>query len=635
MTEIFFTFIVSVFFSFLVYWYLKFKYILPIEKKVNFIDKTYIKFQEFSKEISRYNYIPQNLNQFSDFINTILIRFHDFFVNTIIMVFDSDDQAWKLTYSISDEKINFGDKTLFLFSVFNKSVNENDLLFLSDFGVNINTNSFKDALIFPFIAGENKLKKVIFIGLKDNLDFKFILPYIKYMIMHINSFYKMCEKMINIKEENNKLKSELDVMIKELDTAGSRLIKKAKERKALYEIVSKVITEDDVKNGLTAVMSIVARITEANIVTLFVYDESTRSLILNPNVYGFEINKNLDYKISLDNRESILVKSFIEKKPYLINNIDLNNDFMYKFFENTKIKSLIVVPVFVRSDMIGVVQAGSSKENFFTSEHLEFLDIIADELAVIISMINLYERLSKTADELLQMNKIKDEFLATVSHELKTPLTTIKGFVSVMLSGEVGSLTDQQIAFLNIVDQSADRLSSLISNLLDVSKLNSQVEMELSPCNLSEIIRNSISHLYLKAKEKGIIINFNSDKNIPYILGDPHWLTHVSENIISNAIKYSPHNSNVNVNITDRGDVVMVSVEDNGPGIAEDEQKLIFEKFYRGRDVRSIYQGTGLGLAISKSVIEKLGGKIWVESKINKGSKFYFALPKMKGKKEA
>jgi len=278
---------------------------------------------------------------------------------------------------------------------------------------------------------------------------------------------------------------------------------------------------------------------------------------------------------------------------------------------------------------------GSSKENFFTSEHLEFLDVIADELAVIISMINLYERLSKTADELLQMNKIKDEFLATVSHELKTPLTTIKGFVSVMLSGEVGSLTDQQIAFLNIVDQSADRLSSLISNLLDVSKLNSQVEMELSPCNLSEIIRNSISNLYLKAKEKGIIINFNSDKNIPYILGDLHWLTHVSENIISNAIKYSPHNSTVSVNITDRGDVVMVSVEDNGPGIAEDEQKLIFEKFYRCRDVRSTYQGTGLGLAISKSVIEKLGGKIWVESKINKGSKFYFALPKMKGKKEA
>jgi len=554
-------------------------------------------------------------------------------MNTVIMVFDADEENWKLAYSLSDEKITFGEKTGFLFSVFNKCVNENDLLLMSDFGTNIGTNSFKDAAIFPFVVNDDKLKKVIFIGLKDNLDFKFILPYLKYMIMHINFFYKLCEKIMNIKEENLKLKSELDVMIKELDTAGSRLIKKAKERKALYEIVSKVTNEDDVKNGLTAVMGIVARITEADIVGCFLYDENSKSLVLNPNVHGIASGKNIDYKISLDNRESLLVKSFLEKKPYLLNNIDWQDEFLGASQINIKIKSMIAVPVFLRSEMIGVVQAGSSKENFFTLEHLEFLNVIADELAVIISMINLYEKLSKTADELLQMNKIKDEFLATVSHELKTPLTTIKGFISVMLSGEVGALTDQQISFLNIVDQSANRLSSLISNLLDVSKLNSKVEMELSPCNLSEIIRNSISHLSLKAKEKGIVVNFYSDKNIPYILGDIHWLGHVLENLISNAIKYSPKNSKVTISIADRGDVVMVGVEDEGPGIAHDEQKLIFEKFYRGREVRANYQGTGLGLAISKSVIEKLGGKIWVESQLNKGSKFYFALPKMKEKK--
>lgn len=630
MTTIFVILVVSLFFSFIVYWYIKFKYVLPIEKKINFIDESYYKFQEFSRDISKYNYIPENIDQFNDFLNHILIKFHSFFTDTFVFIFETTEGEWKLSWALSNEKIDFGEKWNLLFNIFNKSINENDLILMTDLGATLQTDSFKDAVIFPIILTAEKIDKLIFIGFGKSINSASVLPYVKYISMQLNLFYKLYEKVSNLKKENLKLKSELDTMMKELDMAGSRLIKKARERKALYEIVSKVTYEDDVKKGLSAVLGIVAGITEADMVVCFLYEDSTRSLVLNPNVYGGKLKDIPEYKIPVEDRNSIFVKSFLDKKLFIVDKPDYKDKFFDREKWGIEINSLIVVPIFLRSEMIGVLGAASEKTNFFTSEHLEFLNVIADELAVIISMINLYDRLSKTADELIQMNKIKDDFLSTVSHELKTPLTTIKGFISVLMSGEVGALTDQQISFLSIVDQAATRLGDLISNLLDISRLNNRVEMEMAPCDLKEIVRNAITALALKAKEKNITINFHSDKNISYVLGDAHWLGQVVENILSNAIKYSPEKTKVDISIMDRGDVVTVKIADEGKGIPEDEQKLIFEKFYRGKHTRNDYHGTGLGLYISKSVIEKHNGKIWVESEVGKGSKFYFALPKLK-----
>ena len=632
MTAIIFALVVGLFLSFLVYWYIKFKYLLPVEKKIDFIDKTYARFQDFSREIVKQGYIPQTLEQFNELINHSLIKFHGFFAGTSIMVFDNERGDWLLSYSILEGRLNLGDKTSFLSGVFNKCVNENDLMFIGGFGRQMGTELFNAAALFPFVSKDEKVKKVVFIGIKEETDFSVLMPYLRHLILHINSFYKLYEKIISIKDENIRLKSEVDVMVKELDVAGSRLIKKAKERKALYEIVSRVTDENDVRNGLSAILNIVAKITESDSVGCLFYDENSKSLVLNPQVYGVKLDENARYSISLDNRSSASVKTFLEKKPFITGRASAEKNALKEYVEIFEAESLMIAPIFLHNNMIGVIEAGSKKKDFFTAEHLEFLNIIADELAVIMSVINLYDRLSQTADELAQMNRIKDDFLSTVSHELKTPLTTIKGFISVLLSGEVGSLTDQQVSFLNIVDQAANRLANLISNLLDISRLNGKVEMEFSPCDIREIARNSVSNLMLRAKEKGSVMSFNSDKDIPYVFGDSHWLAQVIDNLIINAIKYSQEKSKVEVRVLDRGDVVTVCVCDDGPGIDKEEQKLVFEKFYRGKNSILSNQGTGLGLAISKSIVEKHGGKIWLESEGEKGSKFYFALPKMKNK---
>jgi len=292
-----------------------------------------------------------------------------------------------------------------------------------------------------------------------------------------------------------------------------------------------------------------------------------------------------------------------------------------------EIHSLMIVPISLRDRIIGVMRVGSRRKDFFTPDQLEFLSVIADELAIIIEMFTLYENLSKTAQELAQLNKMKDEFLSTVSHELKTPLTTIKGFVSVILSGEVGPLNEQQTNFLNVTDQSVNRLTHLISNLLDLSRLNGKVEMEFQKVDLSEIIRSSVSTMMLKARENDVALSSAVARGLPHVKADTRWISQVIDNLLINAIKYSGKGSKVNVTGADKGEAVVICVEDNGPGIPPAEQKMVFDKFYRGKASANQVPGTGLGLAISKSVVEKHGGKIWVESRPGNGARFFFALP--------
>ena len=197
-----------------------------------------------------------------------------------------------------------------------------------------------------------------------------------------------------------------------------------------------------------------------------------------------------------------------------------------------------------------------------------------------------------------------------------------------ILAGEVGPLNEEQSQFLTIVDESVNRLMHLIANLLDLSRLIGKVEMELTEVSLTELIRDSVSNLQLKAKENNIALSFSGEvKSLPPVYADLRWIRQVVDNLLLNAIKYSGAGASVSVSGHREGEMAVVSVEDTGPGIQPEEQKLIFDKFYRGRSGTTQAQGTGLGLAISKSVVEKHGGKIWLDSVPGAGAKFRFSLP--------
>ncbi len=287
----------------------------------------------------------------------------------------------------------------------------------------------------------------------------------------------------------------------------------------------------------------------------------------------------------------------------------------------------MVVPISLHGKVIGVLRLGSFKKNFFTADQLEFASIISDEIGIILETFMLYENLSKTAKELAHLNSVKDEFLATVSHELKTPLTTIKGFLDVILAGEAGELNEQQEKFLGIINNAAERLHHLVSDLLDISRLSGKVEMKKEKIDIKSLVKNSVSNLSVKGKEKNIKIETVMDKSVNSIEADRKWIGQVLDNLIINAIKFSNDNSLVRVLVKNKGDAVLVEVVDRGSGIPLEEQKFVFEKFFRGKNNKDKIPGTGLGLAISKSVVDKHGGRIWFESESGKGSKFSFILP--------
>jgi len=241
----------------------------------------------------------------------------------------------------------------------------------------------------------------------------------------------------------------------------------------------------------------------------------------------------------------------------------------------------------------------------------------------------LNRRLAETAEQLATLNRMKDEFVSTVSHEFKTPLTTITGFLSVMLDGETGPMNEQQMKFLQIAKSAAKRLSGLVSDLLDLSRLEGGAKMELHPLDLVELISQSVENHQPVAVEGGKTLVWNPPAaKLSAAAGDQRWLGLVVDNLVSNALKFTRPNGKVTVEARDKGEFLMVSVSDDGIGVPPQDREKIFERFYRASNRSEVNApGTGLGLAIAREVVGKHGGKIWFDSEPGQGTVFRFVVP--------
>lgn len=293
------------------------------------------------------------------------------------------------------------------------------------------------------------------------------------------------------------------------------------------------------------------------------------------------------------------------------------------------LQSLLYLPLSVDQGRIGVMAIGSRQTMPF--DHRRLAGLIAKQVAIVIERSRLYERLRSANEKLEQMNHLKNEFISMVSHELRTPLTTIKGFVSIVLNEETGPLNDQQRRFLETSDRAIDRLTLLVSDLLDISRIEAgQIKMQLRPISLRDVAARTDSNFAPQLKAQNLKLTINLPDTLPLVLADPDRLQQVFDNLISNALKYTTEGG-ITISAIDRGDFVMVSVKDTGSGIAKGEQDKIFEKFYQIK-VGNAYptKGTGLGLAIVRSIVESHRGKVWVESEAGKGADFRFMLPRAK-----
>lgn len=230
--------------------------------------------------------------------------------------------------------------------------------------------------------------------------------------------------------------------------------------------------------------------------------------------------------------------------------------------------------------------------------------------------------------EIKKLEKMRSDFVANVSHELKTPLTSIKGFVETLKAGAIED-NDTAIRFLNIIEDEADRLNRLISDILSLSVLeNKKSKAICEVINTSDKIEEIVSLLQTQAACKNINLNARVEADINKLMGDPDQFKQMLINIVDNAVKYTPEGGAIEVVAYNSGNDVIISVKDNGIGIPKENISRLFERFYRVDKARSRnVGGTGLGLAIVKHIVMQFEGKIEVHSQIDKGTEFILSIP--------
>ncbi len=314
-----------------------------------------------------------------------------------------------------------------------------------------------------------------------------------------------------------------------------------------------------------------------------------------------------------------------------------------KVAKKQKLRSLLLVPLVVKNKTIGLIVINNNKPNAFKYEDLRLLSTFGNQAATAIETAQLYDRINNfnrelkqkiraaTAElelanrELRKLDALKSDFLSTVSHELRSPLTSIKGYVSLLLKNQVGKISPKQHEFLQIVNAEANHLNNLISDLLDLSKIESgKLMLRNEIIDLNKFFKeNKFSRLVSKN------INFKVmllPRNIK-ITADHDKLKQILTNLISNANKFT-ENGSIKVKVTKRKNDVLFAVSDTGIGIAKENLNKIFDKFAQiDSSITRKKKGTGLGLTISKHLVELHGGKIDVESTLGKGSTFSFTIP--------
>ncbi len=241
------------------------------------------------------------------------------------------------------------------------------------------------------------------------------------------------------------------------------------------------------------------------------------------------------------------------------------------------------------------------------------------------------EDLQAANAELHRLDELKSIFVSVAAHELRSPLTSILGYVEVLLDEDYGALSDTQREYLETVQGGAQRLRRITSELLDVTRIEAgRVELVLQPTDLREVVRSVICEYAPQLEAKGQQLTWQADPQLPEALCDRGRATQIVGNLLSNAIKYTTDGGQIGVALSEAEEpgFLQLSVADTGAGISEDDQRKLFARFFRGESAAlSGAEGAGMGLYITRSLVELHGGRIWLESTPGRGSTFCATLP--------
>lgn len=366
-------------------------------------------------------------------------------------------------------------------------------------------------------------------------------------------------------------------------------------------------------------------------------------LIENGKIYETE---SIGYKQALNLEEPEIKHLFKEKKTEIFDEVEEGSEckeIMRKY------NASLVLPLETEGETIGFLFLGEKKSgDIYTPQDIRVLEIITSQLSLGVQNAKAYEKTQKfnlilraeinratkelrdVNERLMESDKAKDEFISMASHEIRTPIATLEGYLSMLNTQKLRAQEANEVAKRSY--EGVEKLSTLVKDLLDVSRIDQKrLKINKQPTRLERLIQRTVEGFELQAQDKGIYIKFEKPgKMLPEVKIDPDRIGEVLNNLIDNALKFTSKGG-ITISLTQRDREAVVAVADTGAGIPKDSVSHLFEKFYQAQTASSALSnekgGTGLGLYITKTIIELHGGRIWVESQLRKGTTFYFALP--------
>jgi two-component system, NtrC family, sensor kinase len=426
--------------------------------------------------------------------------------------------------------------------------------------------------------------------------------------------------------ENTRLFQELESRTQELARSVERL-------RALSEVSHAVNSTLDIEQVLNAIVVRAVHLSSADAGLVYELDKDgylqPRASHGLPEEVGIELaGKPLTLGESVVGRAAA-VRATVQI-PDVLNDSDYGGRARTTVVDRAGFRALLAVPLLSEGQLVGGLAVSRKAPGSFDPEVVDVLQTFAAQSTLAIQNARLFREIEQKSRELEAASRHKSEFLANMSHELRTPLNAIIGFSEVLRELMFGELNEKQIEYVQDIHASGQHLLSLINDILDLSKIEAgHMELSLGEFDVPVAMENAVTLVKERAARHGVRLEVEVDKSLGRFYADERKFKQILLNLLSNAVKFTPEGGRVKLLAKQMKDEeLLISVVDSGIGIAESNQKLIFEEFRQVKTKdQSKPEGTGLGLALTKRFVEMHGGRIWVRSEVGKGSTFAFALP--------
>jgi len=406
---------------------------------------------------------------------------------------------------------------------------------------------------------------------------------------------------------------------------------RAEELAALNTVAARLGQSLELQEILEAAMEAVIRVLHVEASAVSLVDEEKQEVV-------FQAQRGLRYShvgMRVPLNEGMSGQVVRSGTVLITDNVNGDPRLAVPEFKREEVRAMVMIPMHSRGRVVGILSAMDHAPRQFSEREIALLVAIANQVGAAVENAQLYQAVRRHAGNLeeayarlQEADQLKDEMVQNVSHELRTPLTFIKGYVELLLGGDLGPLTEDQQKSLDTVARKTEHLTRLVEDIITLEAVRPET-LETRPVSLEQLALTALEGCKPAAAAASIVLRSEIPPDLPPVLAEPSRILQVFDNLLSNAIKFSPDGGTITVRIVEAPDSLRTEISDTGIGIPKDKIPRLFDRFYQvDGTMQRRFGGAGLGLAIVKRIVEAHGGQVGVESEEGKGSTFFFTLPK-------